>query len=67
MVEFAGFEITPQSIRPSDKFLEAIKNFPTPTDITGIRSWFGLINQVAYAHSLTDDLAPFRELLKPKN
>ena len=67
VVEFAGFQITPQTICPSDKFLEAIKNFPTPTDITGIRSWFGLINQVAYAHSLTDDLAPFRELLKPKN
>ena len=58
---------TNKSIRPSEKCLEAVKNFPTPTDITGVRSWFGLINQVAYAHSLTSDLAPFTSLLKPKN
>ena len=66
-IDFAGFEITPNCVRPSAKFLQAIDKFPVPTDITGVRSWFGLINQVSYAYSLTKELQPFRELLKPKN
>ena len=64
-VEFAGLEITPENVRPSSKFLDAIRNFPTPTDITGARGWFGLVNQAAYAFSMTDDMLPFRHLLKP--
>ena len=66
-VEFAGFQITPTNVQPSKKYLEAILNFPTPTDITGVRSWFGLINQSAYAFSMTDKMSPFRESLKPGN
>ena len=34
-------------------------------NITDIRSWFGLINQVSYCDSLRIDMAPFREHLKP--
>jgi hypothetical protein len=64
-VEFAGFEITHDSVRPCKKFLNAILNFPKPTNITDIRSWFGLINQVSYAFSSTERMLPFRELLKP--
>jgi hypothetical protein len=45
-VEVAGFEITKKGIKPTDKYIEAIRNFPTPTNISEVRSWFGLINQV---------------------
>jgi hypothetical protein len=48
-VEFAGFKITKKGIKPTDKYIEAIRNFPTPTNISEVRSWFGLINQVAYS------------------
>ena len=64
-VDFAGLTITPTNIRPSAKFLDAIRNFPTPTDITGARAWFGLINQGAYAFSMTRQMKPFHALLKP--
>ena len=64
-VEFLGFEITEDSVRPASTYLQAIQNFPTPKDITDIRSWFGLVNQVAYAFSMTDVMRPFRDLLKP--
>ena len=64
-VEFAGFKITPTNVQPSGRYLDAIQNFPTPTDITGMRSWFGLVNQSAYAFSMADKMAPFRECLKP--
>ncbi|XP_060605955.1 uncharacterized protein LOC132758355 [Ruditapes philippinarum] len=40
-------------------------DFPTPRNITDVRSWFGLVNQVSYAFSMTDKMLPFRELLKP--
>ena len=63
--EFAGFEITPDSVRPCKKYLNAIINFPKPTNITDIRSWFGLVNQVSYAFAATERMLPFRELLKP--
>ena len=64
-VEFAGYEITPTSVRPSRKFLEYILDFPTPANITDIRSWFGLVNQVAYAFAAAERMLPFRALLKP--
>ena len=64
-VEFAGFEVTRDSVRPSQKYLRAIRSFPTRQNITDIRSWFGLINQVAYTFSMTERMSPFRFLLKP--
>ena len=64
-VEFAGFEISNNSVRPGSKYFEAIRNFPTPKNITDIRSWFGLVNQVSYAASMTEKMQPFRQLLKP--
>ena len=62
-VEFAGFEITSKGIRPTAKYVESIKNFPTPTNISDVRSWFGLVNQVAYSFVKITHMAPFRHLL----
>ena len=65
--EFAGFELTKDGYRPPKRKLEAIKGFPTPTTITDIRAWFGLVNQVAYAFNQSKVMSPFRELLQTKN
>ena len=65
IVEFAGFEITSDSVQPCAKYLRAIREFPPPKNITDVRAWFGVINQVSYAFSMTDYMYPFRELLKP--
>ena len=35
----------------------------TPTNISKVRSWFGLINQVAYNFIKTEHMAPFRHQL----
>jgi len=51
-VEFAGFEISLDSVKPSNRFLRAIMDFP-------------VINQVSYAFSMTKHMEPFRDLLKP--
>ena len=63
-VEFAGFDVTMDGYRPAERTLAAIKNFPTPLTITDIRSWLGLVNQVAYTFSKNHIMEPFRELLK---
>ena len=41
-------------------------DFSTPKNLTDVRSWFGLVNQVTYAFSMTTFMEPFRSLLKPK-
>ena len=66
-VEFAGFSITADGVKPTKRMTEAILNFPTPTNITGVRSWFGLVNQVSFAFSQAEVMAPFRELLRTKD
>ena len=66
VVNFAGLQITETNVRPSEKLLKSIREFPTPRDITGARAWFGLVNQAAYAFAMTEEMACFRHLLKPK-
>ena len=65
-VDFAGFRIKETEIEPLPKYLDAIRNFPTPISITDIRSWFGLVNQVSHHTQLRDTLEPFRQFLSPK-
>ena len=64
-VEFAGFRISLSNVSPCQRYLQAIKDFPTPKNITDVRSWFGLLNQVSYAFSMGKRLQPLRQLLKP--
>ena len=45
-VEFAGFRITGEKVAPLPKYIDAIKDFPAPRNISDIRLWFGLVNQV---------------------
>ena len=63
---YVGFQILQDRVRTSDETLSSITNFPRPTDVTGIRSWFGLIEQVAFGFSKSRLMEPFRPLLKPK-
>ena len=65
-VEFAGFLISEDRIEPLQKYFSAIQDFPTPTSTTDIRSWFGLVNQVAHYAQLRDMMAPFRPFLSAK-
>jgi hypothetical protein len=64
-VEFAGFQVAIEGIKPTDKYIETIRTFPTPRNISDIRSWYGLINQVAHSFVKTEHMAPFRHLLSP--
>ena len=52
------------SQKPADRMLQSIKEFPTPSDISSVLSFCELINQVSYALSTTETMAPFTALLK---
>ena len=65
-VDFAGFRITETTVEPLPKYLDAIRDFPTPTSTTDIRSWFGLVNQVSNYAQLRDLVAPFRPFRSTK-
>ena len=66
-VEFAGLSLTSKGVAPSKSMLSAIADFPVPSSLTDARSWFGLINQVAWAYSLGPVMQPFRELIRSKS
>ena len=64
-IEFAGFCVSADGISPDPEKVKAIREFPTPNDITSLRSFLGLAQQLA---SFVPDLAhcsgPLRTLLK---
>ena len=64
-VEWAGFLIGEKSVKPLPKHTEAIKSFPTPLNITDLRSFMALLQQVAYCYATSPATAPLRHLLKP--
>ena len=66
-VEFGGLNVTETGVCPSDTLISAIRDFPVPKNITGARSWFGLINQVSWALANTSLMQPFRDLVKPNS
>ena len=65
-VNFAGFRVSDTTIESLPKYLDAIRDFPSPTSTTDIRSWFGLVNQVTNYAQLRDTMAPFKPFLSPR-
>ena len=65
-VEFVGFLVSDTGLRPTGEMLRTLGEFPRPADLTGVRSFFGLVEQVSWAFAKTDAMAPFRQLLKTK-
>ena len=64
-VSFAGLIISSQGIKPDPKKLKAISEFPSPTNITELRSFLGLVNQlIQFTPNLAVNCAPLRTLLK---
>ncbi len=64
-VDFAGFRVTNTSVKPLEKFLKAISDFPTPQKVVDIRAWFGLVQQVSHYSQLTEMMRPFKPFLSP--
>ena len=65
-VNFLGFKIYATGLGPTDEFIEVIKSFPQPKNLTEMRSWLGTINQVSYIFATSKHMEPFRTLLSSK-
>ena len=65
-MDYVGFTLTKDEIRPAAAMTESIRNFPAPKNITQARTFFGLVEQVSYAFSKCADMSHFRHLLSPK-
>ena len=44
-IEFAGFLITQDDVKPLPKYIDAIANFRRPSNISDARSWSGLVTR----------------------
>ncbi|XP_068235531.1 uncharacterized protein [Palaemon carinicauda] len=66
-VSFCGYQLSEEGIAADPGKVSAIWDFPTPTNLTDLRSFMGLVNQLA---EFTPDIAataqPLRPLMSPK-
>ena len=63
-VNWAGFVIGADSVKPMPHLTKAIREFPTPQNRTDLRSFMALVQQVSYTTAVAPLLLPFRKLLK---
>ena len=67
-IEWLGFKISGDGVRPLVGKADAIKNLPTPKNISELRSFFGSINQyVNFVPNLSTLSSPLRPLLNKKS
>ncbi|XP_064081863.1 uncharacterized protein LOC135198221 [Macrobrachium nipponense] len=66
-VNFCGFTLSEEGIAADPGLVAALQDFPTPSNLTDLRSFMGLVNQLA---EFTPDIAltaqPLRPLMSPK-
>ena len=67
-LDFVGYHVSWRGISPNPKKLDAIANFPKPCNITDLRSFMGLVNQLGqFSKKVSETAEPLRGLLKKKN
>jgi hypothetical protein len=64
-VKYAGYFVTSSGIHADPDKVSAISQFPPPTNVTELRSFFGLVNQLgSFSHEIASTMQPLRPLLK---
>ena len=64
-IEFAGFLVSGDGVRPDPEKVICLKEFPRPHDLTSLRSFLGLANQLGhFIPDLSHMTIRLRELLK---
>ena len=60
-LDFGVFRLSSTRIQTSLDLLKSIRDFPRPRNLTDLRSWFDLVNQLG--NFFKEIMAPFRPLL----
>ena len=67
-IDFLGHHISAKGIQPIGSKIEAIQNYSTPTNITELRRFFGMAQQLSkFSPDLARASEPLRDLLSTKN
>ena len=67
-VKYCGYVISPDGKEVDPDKLAAIANFPTPSNITDLRSFMGLVQQLSdFTPDIAREAETLRGLLQPKN
>ena len=67
-VNFCGYGITDKGVSADSAKVKAIADFPVPANITDLRSFLGLVNQLAeFTPKIAAAAETLRSLLSPKN
>ena len=62
-VSFLGMEITKNAIRPAREYLDALRNFPEPKNISSLRSFYCMIKQINFAFTMNEHMASLVDLV----
>ena len=64
-VSFAGHIVNAEGVRPTSDRVGALRDFPVPTDVSGLKSFMGMANQLmAFIPDLSHSMVTMRTLLK---
>ena len=63
-MDFLGYRVTRDGIRPSPRLLEAIAQIKAPSTVTEVRSFLGLVGYYRrFVKKFSDKAAPLNQLL----
>lgn len=66
-IEFLGHQLSPEGVKPLDKYVKTIESFREPMVIEEVQSFLGLVNYVGkWIPNLATWTEPLRELLRLK-
>ena len=64
-ISLAGYVLGEGRVKPDPKRMAAIASFKSPTDVSEVRSFLGLVNQLGFfVHDLTHITIPLHSLLR---
>jgi hypothetical protein len=66
-LDFVGYWPSENGIKPTTAILQSIPEFSRLADISGLRSFFGLVEQVSGGFTKTEVIEPFRTVLTSKS
>jgi hypothetical protein len=64
-IKWAGYVISGAGVQPDPDRVRAVLNMPPPNNVTEVRCFLGMVNQMAkFANNLAQQSAPIRDLLR---